>query len=214
MLRRLITTILICTTRVCAQVSPNQCEPAATTELRSDGGMPAPDAGNAQGSYSKEFFRRAESPKRTACQLAEKTLVEHVLGHRRDLCNPGMLLKDSLARKMQLNQGIEFDDIGGGYFFNEGCMAHNCPVKAFTVMDPSGIHGVIGILDCKLSPSQTTRVKNDPYWLQVLYLYSDFESIDEMPDVVRRKIKSWVDEQQRAERASIPNAAISIVKLP
>jgi hypothetical protein len=52
---------------------------------------------------------------------------------------------------MQLQQAEEYERLGGGYFFNEGCMAHNCLTRAFTVTDATGAHGTVGMLDCALS---------------------------------------------------------------
>jgi hypothetical protein len=170
-----------------------QCEPATKTELRSSGGIP-----NATGGYSKEFFRRIDSPKRQVCQAAEQRVIDRVLKDRRDVCRKGEFLKKSLFRKMQLQQFEEYESLAGGYFFNEGCQAHNCLIKAFTVTDPTGLHGVVGILDCDLSDTGQ-ELPRFPVWHRVLYLYSDFGATDKMPESVQRRIQTWVQMQEAAE---------------
>jgi len=172
--------------------SAPRCEPATKSELRSTGGIPS-----AAGGYSKEFFVRIDSPKRQACQAAEQRAIDRVLKDRPDICDKDVLLKESLFVKMQLQQAEEYESLGGGYFFNEGCMAHNCLTKAFTITDSTGTHGAVGMLDCALSDTGQ-RLPIFPVWHRILYLYSDFGAIDKMPEPVQRKIRTWVQTVEAA----------------
>jgi hypothetical protein len=170
-----------------------QCEPATKSELRSAGGIP-----NTTGGYSKEFFVRIDSPKRQACQAAEQRLINRVLKDRPDICHKGEFLKESLFGKMQLQQAEEYESLGGGYFFNEGCQAHNCLTKAFTVIVRTGEHGTVGMLDCAFSDTGQ-KLPVFPVWRRIVYLYSDFAAIDKMPERVQRKIRTWVQTEEAAE---------------
>jgi hypothetical protein len=177
-----------------AAESAARCEPATIGELRSAGGIP-----NDIGGYSREFFVRVDSPKRQACQAAEQRVINRVLKDRPDICRKGEILKESLLGKMQLQQAEEYESLGGGYFFNEGCQAHNCLIKAFTVTDPTGANGIVGILDCDASDAG----KNFPVSRRNLFLYSDLGAINKMPESVRRRIRTWVQMEEAAESQSV-----------
>jgi hypothetical protein len=193
LLRMSVIVLFLGLTWVLSARAEPQCEPATKAELRSAGGIP-----NTTGGYSKEFFVRIDSPKRQACQAAEQRLIDRVLKDRPDICHKGEFLKESLFGKMQLQQAEEYQSLGGGYFFNEGCKAHNCLIKSFTVTDSTGAHGAVGMLDCDLSTTGQ-QLPVFPVWRRIVYLYSDFGALDTMPEPVQRKIRTWVQTEEAAE---------------